>query len=444
MAQEAIRAEKLSKRYRIGSKEQSHDTLLGAVIGLVSKPAQNLRRIKRLSTFRDSDGDIPDTIWAIKDVSFTVGAGEALGIIGHNGAGKSTLLKILSRITNPTTGSVKLRGRASSLLEVGTGFHQELTGRENVYLNGTILGMSKKEIDRKFGEIVDFSGIEKFIDTPVKRYSTGMNVRLAFSVAAFLEPEILIVDEVLAVGDAEFQRKCLGKLTATAGDGRTVVFVSHNLAAITNLCHRALLMESGMVVLDAEPTEVISSYLNKLSDVPILVEQIKDRGGDQRYRVVDLWLSDSHTGARLANAQTGRSIDVNVKIKARTTEKIRGVCNIHINNLEGQKVFTLTNLSVGGAFSFSDQQVLTYRIPQFPLLGGEFVASVFLAEGKPGHYTTLDYVRDAVPFTVIGGDFHGNGQLLKPEGAGIFTIPYQVVAQEDSSAMAVDRIPIAT
>ncbi len=444
VAQEAVKTEKLSKRYRIGAREQSHDTLLGAVTGLVSKPAQNLKRLRRLSKFGDSDDQDPDTIWAIKDVSFTVNAGEALGIIGHNGAGKSTLLKILSRITSPTTGRAKLHGRVSSLLEVGTGFHPELTGRENVYMNGTILGMSKKEIDLKFGEIVDFSGIEKFIDTPVKRYSSGMNVRLAFSVAASLEPEILIVDEVLAVGDAEFQKKCLGKLTATAGEGRTVVFVSHNLTAVTNLCHRALLMESGKVVLEGDPSYVISSYLDKLTDSPVPVGHVKNRSGDQRCRVVDLWFSDSHSGARLTNVQTGRSVDVNVKIEARTADTIRGVCNVHINNLEGQNVFTLTNLSLGGTLSLSDQEIITYRIPEFPLLGGDFVVSVYLAEGKSGQYTTLDHVRDAVPVTVIGGDFHGNGHVLRQESAGLFTAPYQVLTREGPPAITADRMRIAT
>jgi len=442
VAHEAIKTEKLSKRYRIGSREQSHDTLLGAATSIISKPARNLKRIRRLSKFDDTTSDIPDTIWAIRDVSFTVEAGEALGIIGHNGAGKSTLLKILSRITHPTTGQVSLNGRVSSLLEVGTGFHVELTGRENVYMNGSILGMSKKEIDRNFDEIVDFSGIEKFIDTPVKRYSSGMNVRLAFSVAAFLEPEILIVDEVLAVGDAEFQRRCLGKLTATAGEGRTVVFVSHNLTAITNLCHRALLMESGKLVLDGEPSGVISSYLERLSDSPIPIGHIRDRRGDQRYRVVDLWFSDTQSGDRLTNVQAGRSVDVNVKIEARTDEHVQGVCNLHINSLDGQKIFTLTNLSMGETISFSDQQVITYRIPQFPLLGGDFIITVYVAEGKPGQYTVLDHISDAVPFTVLGGDFHGSGHLLKPESAGIFTTPYHMLTQKDSSAAASDRIPI--
>ena len=210
-------------------------------------------------------------LWALKDISFNVEKGQALGIIGRNGAGKSTLLKILSRVTTPTSGELKVKGRISSLLEVGTGFHPELTGRENVFLNGAIMGMSKAEVSRKFDEIIDFSGVEKFIDTPVKRYSSGMYVRLAFAVAAHLEPEILIVDEVLAVGDLEFQKKCLGKMGDVTQEGRTVIFVSHNLAAISNLCKRAVLLEKGKMVSIGLTNEVLSVYLNS---------QVVDHNGD--------------------------------------------------------------------------------------------------------------------------------------------------------------------
>ncbi|MGD9857227.1 MAG: ABC transporter ATP-binding protein, partial [Planctomycetaceae bacterium] len=209
MSQPAITVENLSKAYRIGLKEEIPDTLLSAATSVLRAPLKNLKRLRSLDTY-STNGDAEDIVWALKDVSFEVQEGEVLGVIGRNGAGKSTLLKILSRITKPTSGRAIIRGRVSSLLEVGTGFHPELSGRENVYMNGTILGMTKREIDRKFDEIVDFSGVEKFLDTPIKRYSSGMKVRLAFAVAAHLEPEILIIDEVLAEGDAEFQSKCLG------------------------------------------------------------------------------------------------------------------------------------------------------------------------------------------------------------------------------------------
>ncbi len=262
MSINAITVEDLSKRYRIGVKEKLDGTLSGLITSWVKAPLANYKRLRGLSKF-DENRDSDDIIWALRDISFDVKEGEVLGIIGKNGAGKSTLLKILSRITNPTTGSVKINGRVSSLLEVGTGFHPELTGRENIYLNGTIIGMSKKEIDKKFDEIVDFSGVEKFIDTPIKRYSTGMGVRLAFAVAAHIEPDILIVDEVLAVGDVDFQKKCLAKMRDVSRAGRTVLFVSHSMPTITRLCPRVILLDSGRIVDDGETTKVVHEYLNK-------------------------------------------------------------------------------------------------------------------------------------------------------------------------------------
>jgi len=270
MSDIAIRVEGLSKAYRIGLKEQQHETMLGALATWVKSPLKSFRDLRKLSSFEDiSTNSQPstlnsqpsDVIWALKDISFEVKHGEVVGIIGPNGAGKSTLLKILARITEPTRGRAEIHGRVGSLLEVGTGFHPDLTGRENVYLNGTILGMKKREVDARFDEIVEFSGVEKFIDTPVKRYSSGMRVRLAFAVAAHLEPEILIVDEVLAVGDAEFQKKCLGKMQDVASQGRTVLFVSHNMSAVQGLCATcALLRKGGLVEIGPTPG-VVDYYL---------------------------------------------------------------------------------------------------------------------------------------------------------------------------------------
>lgn len=264
----AIRVANLGKRYRIGVREQGNKTLREAIVGAAGAPLRNLSRLRSLSKFADENGGGPadDTIWALKDVSFDVREGEVVGIIGANGAGKSTLLKVLSHITEPTTGFVQVKGRVSSLLEVGTGFHPELTGRENVYLNAAVLGMRKKEIERKFDEIVDFSGVEKFIDTPVKRYSSGMQVRLAFAVAAHLEPEVLTVDEVLAVGDAAFQKKCLGKMGEVAKEGRTVLFVSHNMAAVQSLCTRAIWLKAGMTGADGEAKQIVANYLDSNND----------------------------------------------------------------------------------------------------------------------------------------------------------------------------------
>ena len=253
MSDIAIRVKNLSKKYEITVGQYRHDTLRDQISHAVSSVFR--------SNGRNHGQTQTQTFWALKEVSFEIKRGEVLGVIGANGAGKSTLLKILSRITNPTSGTAEIHGRVGSLLEVGTGFHPELTGRENIYLNGAILGMKKAEINAKFDEIVDFAGIETFIDTPVKRYSTGMFVRLAFGVAAHLQPEILIVDEVLSVGDAEFQKKCLGKMDDIAHEGRTILFVSHNMAAISQLCGRALWLKRGQLKFSGSPSDVVTSYL---------------------------------------------------------------------------------------------------------------------------------------------------------------------------------------
>jgi lipopolysaccharide transport system ATP-binding protein len=248
-----IRVEDLGKQYRVGRKAATYDSLREAVAGTLRASFRRGRN--------GSGDDASDTFWALKDINFEVGQGEVLGIVGRNGAGKSTLLKVLSRITEPTEGRVALYARVASLLEVGTGFHPELTGRENIFLNGAILGMGRHEIKRKFDEIVAFAEIDRFLDTPVKRYSSGMYVRLAFAVAAHLEPEILIIDEVLAVGDASFQKKCLGKISSVAQHGRTVLFVSHNMVAVKAMCDRAILLHQGRLVEEGSPARVVNSYL---------------------------------------------------------------------------------------------------------------------------------------------------------------------------------------
>ena len=269
MSNIAIRVENISKVYRLGQKQEVQDTLMKSLVRAIKSPVKNYGKYKSLYDFSDVDFDAvddnadPNLLWALRNVSFDVAEGEIIGIIGRNGAGKSTLLKILSLITPPASGRIEIHGRMSSLLEVGTGFHQELTGRENVYLNGTILGMRKKEVDRKFDEIVAFSGVEKFLDTPVKRYSSGMRVRLAFAVAAHLEPEILIIDEVLAVGDAAFQEKCLNKMEDVGTQGRTIFFVSHNMSAISRLCQRVIMLNNGQLVADGTPSEIIARYLHE-------------------------------------------------------------------------------------------------------------------------------------------------------------------------------------
>ena len=256
MEEPIIQIKGISKKYVIRHETAPYKTFQEAITNAIKAPINLIK----------NNGGLPkkETFWALKDITFDVNKGEVIGIIGRNGAGKSTLLKVLSRITEPTEGQITLRGRVASLLEVGTGFHPELTGRENIYLNGSVLGMTKKEINSKFDEIVEFSGVEKFLDTPVKRYSSGMYVRLAFAVAAHLEPEILIVDEVLSVGDIEFQKKCLGKMGEVAEGGRTVLFVSHNMAAISLLCNKCIVLEKGSIMTQGNVSSCIDRYANEL------------------------------------------------------------------------------------------------------------------------------------------------------------------------------------
>ncbi len=261
MSDLAIKVEGVSKRFHIGKLQNNHtDTLGDRLTDTIKAPVRRINQLLRGNA--TAAADLDEEFWAARDISFEVNKGELVGIIGRNGAGKSTLLKMLSRITEPTRGAITLYGRVGSLLEVGTGFHQELTGRENVYLNGAILGMTRRDIDRSFDEIVAFAEVERFIDTPVKHYSSGMALRLAFAVAAHLEPEILIVDEVLAVGDAKFQKKCINKMEEVGGEGRTVLFVSHNMPAVTRMCRRVMLLDSGRLVADGSPHDIVAQYLS--------------------------------------------------------------------------------------------------------------------------------------------------------------------------------------
>ncbi|MCX8148571.1 polysaccharide ABC transporter ATP-binding protein [Thermaurantimonas aggregans] len=309
---EIIRVENLSKAYRVGQREQSHDTLFGQLADILSAPVRNLKNLRSLTKFNDQDD--PTVHWALRDINFTVNEGEVLGIIGHNGAGKSTLLKILSRVTEPTSGHIRIRGRIGALLEVGTGFHPELTGRENIYMNGTILGMTRKEIDRKLDEIIDFAGVEKFIDTPVKFYSSGMKVRLGFAVAAHLEPEILVIDEVLAVGDAEFQRKCLGKMKDVSKDeGRTVLFVSHNMGAVQELCQRGIVLNKGSLVFSGTQIDAVNYYINNLGfQVNTSVKWDESEApGDERAKILEITVTPA--SGKIITFSSGVKIKVVVK-----------------------------------------------------------------------------------------------------------------------------------
>lgn len=308
MEETVISVKNLTKAYRIGLLEQKSDTLGGVIMSWLKSPLKNYRKLKNLSKI-DVDGKDKDIHWVLKGISFEVKKGEVLGIIGRNGAGKSTLLKILSRITEPTQGEIEIQGRIASLLEVGTGFNPDLTGRENVYLNGTILGMTKKEVDAKFDEIVAFSGIKKFIDTPVKRYSSGMKVRLGFAVAAFLDPDILILDEVLAVGDAEFQKKCLGKMQdVREKQGRTVLFVSHNLTAVQSLCTKAIWLHEGSVAAAGNVSEVINEYLRQYSSSKLRQEwSIEEAPGNEAAKLLKAVV---HTKEERENFYSGEPIEL--------------------------------------------------------------------------------------------------------------------------------------
>jgi lipopolysaccharide transport system ATP-binding protein len=337
MTELAIRAEGLGKRYRLGSSAERHDSLRDVFAAALRAPFRNFRNVRRLGTF---EGDDPDTMWALRDVDFEIRHGEVVGIIGRNGAGKSTLLKVLSRITEPSVGRAVVRGRVGSLLEVGTGFHPDLTGRENVYLNGAILGMDRAHVDRRFDEIVDFAGVERFIDTPVKRYSSGMYLRLAFAVAAHLEPEILIVDEVLAVGDAQFQKKCLGKMSTVSREGRTVLFVSHNLTAVRTLCTRALLLRGGRLVADTTAADAVSRYVGEISESILSAEFADPRTAPQNAAcIVQRVAVRDADGRDLQEVETGSPFRIDVEYETKHDDAFVGMTLI-LQDSENNIVFS--------------------------------------------------------------------------------------------------------
>ncbi len=341
MSDIAIRVDHLSKLYHIGRAQQRHDTLRDAIADVRRKMEDGLRRRRDLpSSFSDLPSDTD--LWALKDVSFEVQRGEVVGVIGRNGAGKSTLLKILSRITEPTSGRAEIHGRVGSLLEVGTGFHPELTGRENIYLNGAILGMKRREIEAKFDEIVAFAAIERFLDTPVKRYSSGMYVRLAFAVAAHLEPEILLVDEVLAVGDAQFQKKCLGKMGDVARGGRTVLFVSHNMGAITQLCPNSLLLRFGIMAALDRSDRVVQAYLGERGYGQPDVQLDPASQPDSAAVFTRCWICATD-GTPISSVTVDSPISVGLQILVR--KPVVGVeLSVRVYNSHGEPLFT-TNLS---------------------------------------------------------------------------------------------------
>jgi homopolymeric O-antigen transport system ATP-binding protein len=352
MSDPVITVEKLGKRYVIGAGH--NDMLAERLQRIVTAPARVLRRgandhvPSHMRTPHDTEGEL----WALRDVSLQIERGEAVGLIGRNGAGKSTLLKLLSRITLPTEGRILMRGRVATLLEVGTGFHPELSGRENIFVNGAILGMRRREIEARFDHIVEFSGIERFIDTPVKRYSSGMFVRLAFAVAAHLEPEILLVDEVLAVGDAEFQRKCLGKMHEVADRGRTVVFVSHNLSAVQRLCSRAFVIDDGRLVAEGTAAEAVATYLDRASPeqrvgVSVIGDDVERFVGSGIARLRKIAMTDAD-GHPTSSVRLGERFRVTMTYEA--FEPIdEAIIELGISTSDGQRFATVQNTDHGGA-----------------------------------------------------------------------------------------------
>ncbi len=406
----AIRVENLGKRYRLDQRRNgssSYRTLRESLMNLAAAP---LRRWRRAAP------ETREEFWALDDVSFEVPPGEVVGIVGRNGAGKSTLLKILSQVTRPTTGQVSLRGRVGSLLEVGTGFHPELTGRENVFLNGAILGMSRREITGKFDAIVDFAGLEKFLDTPVKRYSSGMYMRLAFSVAAHINPEILLVDEVLAVGDVAFQKKCLGRMDEVARSGRTVLFVSHQMDALLNLCPRSLLLDEGRLLMQGPTRAVIEHYLaaqQALQNTPLV--QRRDRTGLGRFRFTDAWVEDEQ-GRRLPAVLTGQAVRLVATYELTPGARVsRPAVSFSLYTPQGMPVTRFINSATGDAFpdALPPRGRLECFIPKLPLNVGRY-AYHLLAETGPD-FEVEDHVEGAGWLVVEQGDFWGTGKLTEPK-----------------------------
>jgi len=401
MSNIAIRVEGLGKMYRIGGKQERYRTLRDTLTDAFAAPFRRAGSLLRGQAY--GAADLKEEIWALKDVSFEVKHGEVVGIIGRNGAGKSTLLKILSRITEPTEGYADVYGRVGSLLEVGTGFHPELTGRENIYLNGAILGMSRSEIDRKFDEIVAFAEIEKFIDTPVKHYSSGMGLRLGFAVAAHLEPEILVVDEVLAVGDAQFQKKCLGKMSDVAGEGRTVLFVSHDMRTIQALCPRTILLDAGSVVGDSTSHQVVDKYLNLHAEKdqgeyhkPSLSGQIEG------LKISRLRLLDEY-GNSTRNVRSGRGLQIELSFTS--TE--------YVHRPEFEFLFRdslLRKVAVLSTWHLADDHPDTRQggnvkviIQSLPFVPGTYHISAMIG----GLRRVWDNAENAISFSVLANeDFH--------------------------------------
>jgi lipopolysaccharide transport system ATP-binding protein len=408
MGKPVIKVENLSKAYQIGqigTGTISRDLERFWTTRVMGKEDPFLRIGETNDRSVKGESDI---VWSLRDLNFDINHGDAVGIIGKNGAGKSTLLKLLSRVTGPTTGQIKVRGRIASLLEVGTGFHPELTGRENIYLNGAILGMRKKEITRKLDEIISFSGVERYIDTPVKRYSSGMYVRLAFAVAAHLESEILIVDEVLAVGDAEFQKKCLGKMgDISKGQGRTILFVSHNMAAIQNLCTTGIVLKNGMIKYEGSVEVSVQEYLKDTASAMSLADWT-DRQGNGVIRVIS---ASAYGSIPQSMPQTGEPFTLEFMLENPTGLRAADfVFDMRIDDQMGQRIIWMSNRVVRTHHNNEAVKSITFAMDRLNLNEGIYYVTTWIAVNKK----VADWVQNAFTFEVSLGDFYGSGQKVPP------------------------------
>ena len=402
MSDTIIKVENLGKSYLIGhEKQESYTALRDVLVNGVKNWGRGLKQMFQKGNDAMVTGDEIEEFWAVKNVSFEIKKGEAIGIIGRNGAGKSTLLKLLSRITEPTAGRIEMHGRVASLLEVGTGFHPELTGRENIYLNGAVLGMTRVEIKQKFDEIVEFSGIEKFLDTPVKRYSSGMYVRLAFAVAAHLEPEILVVDEVLAVGDAEFQKKCLGKMEdVSKNQGRTVLFVSHNMGVIAQLCKKCIVLDKGGVEFFGDTNTAIEKYLRGNNTDATVGNYINNKSNFNVIKVAEMGLTDTQKAAT-SQFKHDEPVVIHVDVEAQETKLADVTLGIAVLDKMKNKVFTTMHKPhLNGDL----KNKLSCTIPPNLLTPGMYSLDVALFSGAGNVY---EYLSDKVPFDIFdnGSEF---------------------------------------
>ena len=415
MPQQAIQVTDLSKRYYIGSQRERYSTLRDSISQAVTGPARRISQMVRRQT--ESAAEMTEALWALRDLNFQVDHGEVIGIIGRNGAGKSTLLKVLAGITKPTEGEAKFWGRIGALIEVGTGFHPELTGRENIYLNAAILGMRRQEIDAKFDAIVDFSGVEKFIDTPIKHYSSGMVLRLGFSVAAYLEPDILVVDEVLAVGDVEFQRKSLGKMSEVAQSGRTVLLVSHNMASIESLCDRVLVLDQGQLIFDGETHAGITQYLERgmqQSDATVDLRQHPNRETSDTPMFQQLRLLNAD-GTPANVFRVGEPMTIELELD--TGEELLTSPQLFVavdDHFQRRIVTFLSHFMVQDVVRLQGKTVARFTW-QCNLMPGSYHLRLTL---KKNDRTKLDAVNNVTVFEVQAADVYGTGKILNSNKMG--------------------------